>query len=37
MVAALRDTVVAIGEDVLGFKKEQVVTHSIRSVAAVAL
>ena len=34
MVAALRNAVVAIGEDVLGFKKEQVGTHSIRSGAA---
>ena len=37
MVAALRDAVVAIGEDVLGFKKEQVGTHSIRSGAAMAM
>ena len=37
MVAALRDAVVAIGEDLLGFKKEQVGTHSIRSGAAMAM
>ena len=37
MVAALRDAVVAIGEDVLGFKKEQVGTHSIRSGATMAM
>ena len=37
IVAALRDAVVAIGEDVLGFKIEQVGTHSIRSEAAMAM
>ena len=37
MVVALRDAVVAIGEDVLGFKKEQIRTHSIRSGAAMAI
>ena len=36
MVASLRYMVVAIGEDVLGLKKEQVGTHSIRSGAATA-
>ena len=37
MVAALRDVVIAIGEDVLVFKKEQVGNHSIRSGAAMAM
>ena len=37
MVAALRYAVVSIGEDVLGFKKEQVGTHSIRPGAAMAI
>ena len=37
MVAALRDAVVSIGEDALGFKKEQVGTHSIRSGSAMAM
>ena len=37
MVAVLRDAVFAIGEDVLGFKKEQVGTHSIRSGTAMAM
>ena len=37
MVAALRDAVRAIREDKLGFKSEQVGTHSQRSGAAMAL
>ena len=37
MVAALRDAVRAIREDKLGFKSEQVGTHSQRSVAAMAM
>ena len=37
MVAALRDAVRAIGEDKLGFKVEQVGTHSQRSGAAMAM
>ena len=37
MTAALRDAVVAIGEEVLGFKKEQVGTHSIRSGASMVI
>ena len=37
MVAAPRDLVCAIGEDKLGFKAEQVGTHSQRSGAAMAM
>ena len=37
MVAALRDAVCAIREDKLGFKAEQVGTHSHRSGAAMAV
>ena len=37
MVNALRAAVVAVGEDRLGFKKEEVGTHSIRSGAAMAM
>ena len=37
MVAALRDTVVAIGEDVLGFKAEQIGNYSFKSGAAMAM
>ena len=36
-MAAMRDAVVVNGEYVLGSKKEQVVTHSIRSGAAMAM
>ena len=37
MIAALRDAVDAIGEEKLGFKKEDVGTHSIRSGGAMAM
>eukprot|EP00957_Ditylum_brightwellii_P166469 12671483-Ditylum_brightwellii.AAC.1 len=37
MINALRDAVVAIGEDILGFKKESVGTHSIRSGSAMSI
>ena len=37
MVAALRDAVCAIGEDKLGFKSEQVGSHSQRSGAAMVM
>ena len=37
MVAALKDAVCAIREDKLGFKEEQVGTHSQRSGAAMAM
>ena len=37
MVAALQAAVVAVGEDVLGIKKEEVGTHSLRSGAAMAM
>jgi hypothetical protein len=37
MVSALRAAVVSIGEDILGIKKEDVGTHSIRSGAAMAM
>ena len=37
LVDALRDAVVAVGEDLLGFKATQVGTHSIRSGAAMQM
>ena len=37
MVDALRAAVISIGEDVLGFKAEDIGTHSIRSGAAMAM
>lgn len=37
MVDALRAAVVSIGEDILGFKKEEIGTHSIRAGAAMAM
>eukprot|EP00957_Ditylum_brightwellii_P142663 10869707-Ditylum_brightwellii.AAC.1 len=37
MINVLRDTVVAIGEDSLEFKKESVGTHSIRSGSAMSM
>ena len=37
MVNALQDAVVAIGEDTLGIKREEIGTHSIRSGAAMAM
>jgi hypothetical protein len=37
LVSAMRDAVVAIGEDKLGFKADEIGTHSIRSGAAMAM
>ena len=37
MVKALQAAVVSIGEEKLGFKKEDIGTHSIRSGAAMAM
>ncbi len=37
LIAAMQDAVVAIGEDSLGFSKDQIGTHSIRSGAAMAM
>ena len=37
MVQALQAAVVSVGEDILGIKKEEVGTHSIRSGAAMAM
>ena len=37
VIAAMKDAIVAIGEDVLHIKKSEIGTHSIRSGAAMAM